>query len=525
MSLADYEASRNAFDATRAHASVLSREAESAELDRLALLSPFEYGRERIAVAERFQVAVRLLDREIDERKKSLIPNGNTGSGQRLILSDIEPATEPVSGSALLSALTGTLANYVILPEHAPLAIALWILRAYLDDMFDTSPRLSLTSPEKRCGKTTVLEFLEHVVPRPLSLSNIAPAVLFRTIEAHRPTLLIDEMDSFHEAHEELRGILNSGHRRSTARVVRCVGDEHEPRLFSTWTPMVLAMIGRLPDTVADRSILVPMRRKAPGERVQRLTWSGRKGEALRAQLHTLARGCARWAQDHRERIRHIEPALPETLNDRQRDNWAPLLAIGEAIGEDYRERASKAAIALSGKDETEGASAGIRLLADIRVLFKTSGSDRLGSQQLCDHLAGLEESPWGAWGKRAKPISQNQLSGLLKPYGVTSRSIRTGQDVMRGYLLSDFLDAFDRYLTPQSIPSVPETVISDCYSATSRSQSGDGPLFQGATEDLCSTSKNGTNPAPDARCSSVALQKSLSQDEEHIEEGEAHAG
>jgi putative DNA primase/helicase len=79
-------------------------------------------------------------------------------------------------------------------------------------------------------------------------------------------SLLVDEADSFLGEKEELRGILNSGHTRDAAYVVRTVGDEHEPRRFSTWAAKAVAMIGHLPDTLADRSIIIPMRRRAPGE-------------------------------------------------------------------------------------------------------------------------------------------------------------------------------------------------------------------------------------------------------------------
>jgi putative DNA primase/helicase len=489
-----------------------------AELDRLASLSPVEYGLERIGVAERIGIAVRLLDEEIADRKRKLFPHTSEGIGQRLALPEIQPADDPVDGSALLSNLTGKLSAHVVLPTHAPLAIALWIIRAYLDDVFDTSPRLALTSPEKRCGKTTLLEILAKLVPRPLATSNVAPAVLFRTIEGAHPTLLIDEVDSFADAHEELRGILNSGHRREAARVIRCVGDDHEPRAFSTWCPMVLAAIGKLPDTVVDRSVSVPMRRKAPGEKAQRVTWSGRKGRTIRDHLHTLARGCARWAQDHREKLYDVEPHIPETLNDRQRDNWTPLLAIAEAIGGDWPARVREAAVALSGGEEHDTSSAGVQLLADVREFFTSKQCDRIGSQTLCDELAQLEERPWSAW-RHGKPLTPNQLARLLRPYKVESRTIREAGTTFKGYYLDLFGDAFSRYLTPLDISSDQEHPLLNRHTVTSSAQSGDESLFRNVTEEACDVSENGTNPAPMATCDGVTLLNAISVDGEHIQE------
>src|SRR5260221_610896 len=82
---------------------------------------------------------------------------------------------------------------------------------------------LIINSPEKGCGKTTVLDVVGRTCSRPLFTSNITPAALFRVVEAVQPTLLIDEADSFAAENEELRGVINSGHTRSGAFVIRTV--------------------------------------------------------------------------------------------------------------------------------------------------------------------------------------------------------------------------------------------------------------------------------------------------------------
>src|SRR5271167_227951 len=102
--------------------------------------------------------------------------------------------------------------------------VALWVLFTYLLDAFETSPRLAITAPQKRCGKTTLLSVLYQLTCRPLAAANLTPAVAFRVIEAARPTLLIDETDTFVKENDELRGVFNSGHTRTTAFVIRCQG-------------------------------------------------------------------------------------------------------------------------------------------------------------------------------------------------------------------------------------------------------------------------------------------------------------
>ena len=108
------------------------------------------------------------------------------------------------------------------------------------------SPRLGITSPTPGCGKTTLLDWLAGVTPRSLEAVNVSPAAVYRVIEMARPTLLIDEADSFLRDNEELRGVLNSGHRRG-GHVIRTVGEDFEPRAFSTFSPCAIALIGRLP--------------------------------------------------------------------------------------------------------------------------------------------------------------------------------------------------------------------------------------------------------------------------------------
>ena len=181
--------------------------------------------------------------------------------------------------------------------------MALWALHTHVFDCFNHSPRLAITSPEKGCGKTTALDVLRELVARPLPTSNVTVSAVFRTIEIANPTLLIDEADTFLKENEELRGILNSGHRKGTP-IIRTVGDDYEPRQFSTWSPAAIAMIGNLPSTLDDRSINVRLRRRKPTERVQTFR-SDRSTD-----LHVLARRAARWAADHQAALVNADPEM-----------------------------------------------------------------------------------------------------------------------------------------------------------------------------------------------------------------------
>ena len=336
---------------------------------------------------------------------------------------------------------------------------------------------------------------------RAVLASRISSAAISRVIAAHRPTLLIDEMDTFIETNEELRGILNSGHTRDAATIIRCDGETNEPKCFSTWAAYAFAHIGNIPDTLEDRSIRLPMRRKLPGEKVASLRQTGPAAVVLQTEFSDLRRQIVRWIEDHSAKITLANPSPIAGLGDRAMDNWMPLLAIAEVLGETWLERARKAAFELSGQAVMDNESMKVELLRDIRDVYK---ADRMSSADLCNALVLLEERPWGTW-KHGKPMTPVQLARLLKPFGVTSRAVRIeGQGTPRGYHREDFADAFERYISSPTH----ENPLSKCNSATTRSQSGDHPLFQGATEESCCTSRNGLNPAPMAECCTVALQK-----------------
>ncbi|MEX2529838.1 MAG: DUF3631 domain-containing protein [Gemmatimonadota bacterium] len=366
----------------------------------------------------------------------------SSGAGSRIALEDPEPWPEPVSGADLLDGLLGTFCRFLGLPEWAPVALALWTLHAHAHDASDVSPLLALVSPEKRCGKTTALHVLWALVPRPLPASNVTAAALFRAVERFRPTLLVDEADTFLRDREELRGVLNSGHARASAVVVRTVGDDHEARAFSTWAPKAVALIGDLPDTLADRSIIIPMRRRHPDEDVERL-----RLDRL-AELEPLRRRAWTWAKDHADALRSADPEVPGDLHDRAADNWRPLLALADHAGGGWPERARQAARGLAGLDDGDDGSVRTLLLRDLRDLFDDRNVDRLPSQEIADQLETMEGRPWGEWGRSRKPITPHALARLLKPFGVRPKVVKMPDgSTPRGYLREELVEPWGRYL------------------------------------------------------------------------------
>ena len=260
------------------------------------------------------------------------------------------------------------------------------------------------------------------------------------------PALLVDEADTFLAEADELRGVLNSGHRKG-GQVVRTVGDDHEPRAFSTFAAVAIAIIGKLPDTLADRSITVDLKRRMPSEAVASFRFD------RVAHLDVLARQAARWAQDHAGTIAAADPEMPG-IHNREADNWAPLFAIADVAGGGWPERARAAAAAshvAAGDDE---ASRTELLLGDIRDIFakreenKVEPVDRIPSADLVAALVATEGRPWAELGRNRKPLTANGLARRLKPLGITPDSVRVDEKrTPKGYYLHQFEEAFARYL------------------------------------------------------------------------------
>lgn len=449
------------------------------ELERLARLPPLEYDQQREAAAKKLGVRLTTLDEEVKNARCTALPNDSVGV-MNLELPQAWP--HEVDGAELLDEIEKAVRRYTVTADHVPGAVALWVAFTWTIDFARIAPILAITSPEKRCGKTTLLALLAQIVRKPLPASNISPAAVFRAIETWTPTLLIDEADTFIRKNEELRGVLNSGHSRSSAFVIRTTGDDHEPRQFSTWGAKVVAMIGNLPDTLADRAIPVAMRRKLPSEQVARLR--GAPYEALCQKL-------ARWSSDHASSLGSIEPEIPAGLNDRAADNWEILLGIADRVGGRWPAKARNAALALSG-DATGTESVKTMLLADMHQLLETAES--LSSSDLAKRLATIEERPWSEFGRTAKPITPRRIASLLSDFGISPSKFSTHPVYgpgTRGYTLASIQDAYHRYVSPSASAKAPKASI-HAPSGDLRTAKNGETLAHSATRKACNHGPDG---------------------------------
>lgn len=363
------------------------------------------------------------------------------------------PAVPPLvaaDGAALLVQVARSLDKYVVTPSAwARDAISLWIAATHAQKAWNHAPRLVINSPEKRCGKTRLLEIIEALSHEPLMTANVSTAALYRIIGMRGdspPTILLDEADTIFgtkikaEQNEDLRGLFNAGHSRG-ATTWRCVGPMQTPTEFRVYSMAALAGIGSMPDTITDRAVNITMRRRAAGETVAPYRETRDKpGLAyLRDEL-------AQWVGAH---LDELEKADPETkLEDRAADNWAPLFAVADLAGGDWPEQSRAAALGLTAiySEADAGQSLNVQLLDDCRSIWKHNPAvdkNFISSVSFAATLRKDESAPWGEIELTARRLAVRLAGFGIKPGHNLSKT-------ERGYRREHFTDAFARYLQPE---------------------------------------------------------------------------
>lgn len=345
----------------------------------------------------------------------------------------------------LLGQIERFIGRYVVLPDSScALLLSLWVLHTWAFEAAHATPYIVVLSPEKRSGKTRLLEVLELLVREPWRVVSASAAVVARKIERDCPTLLLDEIDAIFAGKEEyqeaLRGVLNAGNRRG-ATYDRCDGKGQELKSFSTFCPKVLGGIdnGRLPDTIRDRAMEVRMQRKLPGQEVQRF----RHREA-QEQVGPLRESLEAWTHAANHALEPARPMLPDELDDRAQDSWEPLLAVAELAGQGCAERARAAASTVSGDRDADEEANGTRVLKALRTVLHDR--DAATTAEVLEKLNGYETLPFGAW-RDGRGLDGRGLARILKPYGVKPGTIRVDEATLKGYRSEWLEDAWRRYL------------------------------------------------------------------------------
>lgn len=358
---------------------------------------------------------------------------------------------------ALLDAVREAITRYVVLPTpEAVDAVTLWIAATHAQPAWAHAPRLVIRAPEKRCGKSRLLDIVEGISHAPLITVNATPAAVYRAIGTDDPpTLLVDEADTIFggknaDANEDLRGLLNAGHQRNRP-AIRWDSNTRTLEKIPTFAMAALAGIGAMPDTIEDRAVVVRMRRRAPGETVA--PYRHRRDGPI---LGRLRRQLSEWLREHLAELERAEPPMP--IEDRDADTWEPLVAVADLAGGGWPERARQAALSLIAEaDGNAQMSARIRLLVDIRAVFDRLGQPAaVATGELLDALNADDEAPWSGYGPNG--LTGKRLGDLLREFAIGSANVRFAAGQAKGYARNAFTDAWLRYCPAPPVPTVPRS-------------------------------------------------------------------
>lgn len=350
-----------------------------------------------------------------------------------------------LDGCAVLDAVDDFLARFIAYPnEHARQAHTLWLARTWRMDKWDSTPRLAFMSPEKGSGKTRALEVSEHLVPRGVRVSQATTGyVLAKISEDPPPTLFYDEIDTVYgqraRGNEDLRAVLNAGHRRgATAGRGIWGNDGLAGQDYSAYCAVALAGLGRLPETIADRAVIIRMKKRKRTERVE--PWRPRVNAK---EAKAIGDALGAWMRDASLLWPHNMP-----VEDRAADVWEALVMVGNAAGGHWPATARAAAVVLT--SEKPQASRGIELLRDLRIVF--GASDKMRSEDIIGALMELPESPWRRFHADSSPLDFRDLAGLLKDYDIRPRDVWIDGGSSKGYTADDLRDAWERCVHPLTV-------------------------------------------------------------------------
>lgn len=453
---------------------------------RLAKLSPIKYDRTRNEEAKKLECRPATLDALVKAARKGV-------RGEESLVEQTEPYHLAINLADVLNEIRAAFNRYAILPPHADVAMTLWCAFTWFIEVVHFAPLLIIRAPESECGKTTVKDIVELFVRRPLSNEGVTIAALFRVVEQEQPTLLLDDADSWllRDPNDERHSLINSGHKRG-GKVLRCVGDNHDLKAFSTFCAKVIAFIGKSKDTLHNRSIEIVLRRKIAGERIQSLR------NADRPSIDLIRTKLARMEVDYLSIIAHAKPILPAGIDNRAADNWEPLLSVADVAGGEWPELARKAALALT-KDKESVVSTGEELLADIQQIFENKQINRIRTAELVQALCDDPEAGWQTY-NHGRPITPRQVAKRLAEYSIKPKSIRFGYgDTPKGYELEQFQDAFTRYLRTPSGNATLSATTPQPNNRKALSVADNPPQNSSATRSAT------LKPAPDKDCGGIA--------------------
>ncbi len=382
------------------------------------------------------------------ERQDTQDARGTAGTSPRALGEPASETGDSPAQSTLATTLDATVAflqRYVSFDDDQAVVCALWAAATYVYELFDYAPILHIFSPAMGCGKSVLLKTLETIVSRPLNTPNISEAALFHEVEDNKPTLLLDEVDNLLvDESGPIVGLLNAGWEKGKPAIRCSDGGRGKNERYDTFCPKALTGIGKVPKTTADRCLHIRMTRKIKSDETSKFRMRLVKpvSEPLRKQLEAVMIAIA-------PQLATAEVDFPKEFDGRDEDNTEPLLAIADAAGGEWPEKARDAVVGVCAKEKAIATNE--QLLSCVRNVILTKDVSKISTLELLQGLID-EDGPWAGWwendvkrGSTQGP--SNKLSKILGEFGIKSHNLRFGSDQKKGYLRADFIEPWSRYL------------------------------------------------------------------------------
>jgi len=377
--------------------------------------------------------------KNIEEQQKITNETKTITTQQEEITKDIIPYPEGVNGLELINSLIKIIKKYIVMTPEEAVATAYWILQTYNVNMFTYAPRLLIISPEKRCGKSTLLRLLELLCYRAYPTGNCTASVLYKIIEKEQPTVLIDESDTFFGANNEIKNIINTGFQKRFGVARSCGKNFENIKHYNVFGLMAVASINNLPDTIMDRGIKINMRRKLPTENVELL-----RERVVEEEFEVIKQKCRRFMLDYGKQAgEHIMGNI-QGLNDRACDVWEGIVGIASIVGD--TERVINAAKNISKNNADDSDNTKNRLLKDILQIFVKHNFFDLSSAYIVNELIEFTDSPWRE-NNNGRPMTPYKLASLLREYKIPTFQKNIDGSNTRHYSFESFADVFARYI------------------------------------------------------------------------------
>jgi len=185
----------------------------------------------------------------------------------------------------------------------------------------------------KGSGKSTLMHCVHQLSFRGSIVVTPSAASLYRDIHIHAPTVLVDEAEKLEEANADpalMATLLHSNQRGAT--VPRCDGDDHTVKNFSVFGPKAFFSIAEPHDTLADRSIRIPMLRSPKGSPKCLIDPRDPK---YKSEWQAIRDGWYTLILNHGQQLHALaepEDVTPKAMFPRSRQIWRPLLQLAELM-------------------------------------------------------------------------------------------------------------------------------------------------------------------------------------------------